>query len=71
MTQEFKITKITGVTVTDERGEQHMLHDPKGVTLDVTESGSILASTSMDHPKRESLLVAGGRWVSYRVFYET
>ena len=63
MTQTHKIIEVV---VTDERGETHTLRCEKGIDLDVSETGSLLACTVAGAVPRLTLTLAGGRWIGFR-----
>jgi hypothetical protein len=65
---------ITEIVVTDERGQEHALRCSHGLAVTTAEDGAIwampLASAKKRAPaKKRALMVAAGRWVSYRLTY--
>jgi hypothetical protein len=62
--------KITEITVTDERGEEHTLRCSKGLDVDVDISGTLYATTAQAVQPNRTLVFPAGRYICYRLTRE-
>ena len=61
--------KITEITVTDERGTEHVLRCAAGLKIIHEPDGSLFAATQASS-RNISIMMAPGRWLCYRLTRE-